>query len=50
MKPKVRLIKVIFRKTTETSSNKFNSNFNKSLEIGTIFRKQVNIKTNSFSL
>ena len=48
-KQKVQLTKVIFKKITETSSNKFNLNFSKNSEIGMIFQRQVNTKINLFS-
>lgn len=49
MKLRDQQTKVIFKKITETSSNKFNLNFSKNSEIGMIFQKQVSTKTNFFS-
>ncbi len=48
-KLKVQQTKVILKKITETSSNKFNLNFSKNLEIGMKFQKQASTKTNLFS-
>ena len=49
MKLKDQQTKVILKKITETSSNKFNLNFSKNLEIGMKFQKQASTKTNLFS-